>query len=307
MSELTEILVGLSKVQKSLHPKFLYDEKGSEIFEKICTLDEYYITAAENEILKVNAKEISRLIGPGTIIIEPGSGNGEKIRKILSHLIKPVAYVPVEISKEILFKMSQNLQADFPHIDIIPIVSDFTKKIKLPVPIHSSVAKKIIFFSGSTIGNFDPNDALQFLKEAFQTIGAGGGLLIGVDTKKESGYFFEAYDDSKGVTANFNLNLLVRLNREAGANFDLDSFSHYAHYNEELGRVEMHLISLKDQMVKVNQTVFRFRQGESIHTENSYKYSIDEFIELCAHAKLKLIKNWQDRKKLFCVYYFERE
>jgi dimethylhistidine N-methyltransferase len=303
---LSEVLVGLSKRQKTISPKFLYDKKGSEIFEKICELPEYYPTRAENEILKSHAKEMAEFIGPEAIIIEPGSGSGEKVRHLLNVLEKPKAFVPIEISKEILLRMTEELHDEYPDLKVTPVCADFFQDLELPITVDSQTGKKVIFFPGSTIGNLTPSEAVQFLRKFSKMMGEDGGLLIGVDLKKDKGTFESAYDDSQGVTAAFNLNLLERLNREADASFDLNNFEHEARYNEDLGRVEMHLKSKVSQLVRVNQTVFRFREGETIHTENSYKYSVEEFCELCAKAKLKVRECWKDKKKMFCVYYFEK-
>lgn len=304
---LKEVLTGLSRRQKSLPPKLLYDKRGSEIFEKICLLQEYYPTRTESEILKTFAGEIAGMIGSEALIIEPGSGAGEKIRHLLPHLFNPKAYVPIEISKEILFRMTEELKSEFPSLKVIPVNADFSTDLKLPFSNEEEQGKKVIFFPGSTIGNFSPQDAVDFLRSMGHLIGSGGGLIIGVDLKKDPEVFKAAYDDPHGVTAAFNLNLLERLNREASASFDINNFHHEAFYNEKLGRVEMHLVSRIPQMIRVHETVFRFHQGESIHTESSYKYSVDEFLELCGRARFKLRKHWKDRKNLFCVYYFERE
>lgn len=304
---LTEVLVGLSKSQKSLPPKLLYDKRGSEIFEEICKLDEYYPTRAETEILKTKAPEIASFIGPEALIIEPGSGSCDKIRFLLPELNSPKGYVPIEISKDILLRTSSELIEEFPGLNLLPICADFTQEIDLPLTIDSFRGKKVIFFPGSTIGNLAPAEAIDFLKKFGKMIGTGGGLLIGVDLKKDSHTFKLAYDDPKGVTAEFNLNLLTRLNREINASFVLDNFKHEAFYNENLGRVEMHLVSQISQLVKVNETVFRFHSGETIHTESSYKYSLDEFCSLCSKANLVLKKHWKDSNNQFCVYYFEKE
>jgi dimethylhistidine N-methyltransferase len=303
---LKEVLVGLSKSQKTIPPKFLYDDKGSEIFEEICELPEYYPTRAETEILQQNATSIASMIGEGALIIEPGSGSGEKIRYLLPELQKPSGYVPIEISRGALLNMTSEIHEEFPELKVYPVCADFTQHIELPLTVDSKSGKKVIFFPGSTIGNLVPAEAIQFLKKFSKMMGDDGGLLIGVDLKKEKEIFHLAYDDPKGVTASFNLNLLERLNREVGASFDINSFHHEAFYNEELGRVEMHLKSKIPQLVRVNQTVFRFKEGETIHTENSYKYSVEDFTELCAKAQLRLEKIWKDSNNLFCVYYFEK-
>lgn len=304
---LKEVLVGLSQSQKSLSPKLLYDKKGSEIFEEICRLEEYYPTRAETEILRDHSFEMCDYIGENALIIEPGSGSGEKVRFLFDHLVKPAGYVPLEISKDILLRMTEEIHEEYPEIKVMPVCADFTQDIELPLSVDSHTGKKVIFFPGSTIGNLAPAEAVSFLKKFGKMIGEGGGVLIGVDLKKDSETFKLAYDDPKGVTADFNLNLLDRLNREVDARFERENFNHTAFYNEDLGRVEMHLVSKIPQFVKVNQTIFRFREGETIHTESSYKYSVAEFTELCAKAKLTLKQHWQDKKNQFCVYYFERD
>ncbi len=304
---LKEVLVGLSKSQKTIPPKFLYDQKGSDLFEKICLLPEYYPTRTENKILKNNAHEMAELIGPDALLIEPGSGSGDKVRHLLRKLKNPKGYIPIEISREILLRMTNELDDEFLELNIIPVCADFTGDLELPLTVDSYSGKKVIFFPGSTIGNLVPEEAIRNLKKFGKLISSGGGLLIGVDLKKDSKIFELAYDDPEGVTATFNLNLLERLNRELDASFDPSNFSHEAFYNEELGRVEMHLKSQIDQLVKVNQTVFRFRKGETIHTENSYKYSVEEFCELCSKAKFEIKRYWKDENSLFCVYYFEKE
>jgi len=306
-SILREVLAGLSKSQKSLPTKLLYDKRGSEIFEKICLLKEYYPTRAETEILKTHSHEISTLIGREVIIIEPGSGAGDKIRYLLPHLVEPAGYVPIEISRDILLRMTEELHEEFPSLEVMPLCTDFNQDINLPQQLDSNNYKKVVFFPGSTIGNFGQQEAVTFLKKIGRIIGHGGGLVIGVDLKKNPEVLKNAYDDPHGVTADFNLNLLERLNREISANFNLDNFKHEAFYNEELGRVEMHLVSKIAQLIKVNETIFRFKEGESIHTESSYKYNVDEFAELCAKAKFNLKSTWKDSQNLFCVYYFEWE
>lgn len=306
-SVLKEVLAGLSKSQKALPPKLLYDKKGSEIFEEICRLKEYYPTRTETEILKTHAKDISRLIGEDAVIVEPGSGSGEKIRLLLPQLKKPKGYVPIEISKEILLRMTDELHEEFPALKVSPVCADFNQDLELPLTLDAETAKKVIFFPGSTIGNLTPQDAVTFLKKMAKLANRGGGLLIGVDLKKDPEIFKLAYDDPAGVTAAFNLNLLERINREASASFDLENFSHEAVYDETLGRVEMHLVSKVPQLIKVNETVFRFLEGETIHTESSYKYSVEEFAELSAKAKWVFRRAWKDSNKLFCVYYFEQE
>ena len=306
-SMLKEVLVGLSQHQKSLPAKYFYDKKGSEIFEKICLLNEYYPAQAEAEILTSYAKEIAAFLGESSLILEPGSGSGQKIRFLLPHLLNTAGYVPIDIAKDMLLKMTDEIRKEFPSLNVMPICADFNQEMDLISIINNSDKKKVVFFPGSTIGNLTPVEALNFLKKTGKLIGLGGGLLIGIDLKKNSKIMIEAYDDAGGVTADFNLNLLERLNREVSASFDLNSFYHRAQYNEKLGRIEMHLVSKEPQYIRVNETVFRFRVGETIHTENSYKYTTDEFTELCAKARFKLRKLWKDHRDLFCVYFFEWE
>lgn len=303
---LKEVLVGLSKSQKALPPKLLYDKKGSEIFEDICEVEEYYPTRTEKKILDQNASEMAEFMGEDVLLIEPGSGSGEKVRTLLPKLKSPKGFVPIEISREILYRMTDEIHEEFPTIRVLPVCADFTSDLELPLTVDSHAGKKVIFFPGSTIGNFTPTEAVGFLKKYGRMIGQGGGLLIGVDLKKDPEILKVAYDDPKGVTADFNLNLLERLNREVGANFERENFYHEAFYNEKRGCVEMHLVSKVPQLVRINQTVYRFREGETIHTESSYKYSVGEFIELGARAKFEIKKYWKDENDLFCVYYFER-
>ncbi|MES2527276.1 MAG: L-histidine N(alpha)-methyltransferase [Bdellovibrionota bacterium] len=300
----SEVIMGLSKSQKTLPAKFLYDKTGSEIFEEICLLPSYYPTRTETKILRDNAREMADMIGEDVMIIEPGSGSAEKVRILLKELHGKRSYVPLEISREILLRTSRELIDEFPGMDLYPVCADFTKSLSLPLTVESRPGKKIVFFPGSTIGNLDPDEARDFLKEA-AALSKGGGILIGVDLKKDPEILRLAYNDPEGVTAAFNLNLLYRLNREANATFVPENFRHEAIYNEEKGRIEMHLISRMPQLVRVNQTVFRFHEGESIHTENSYKYSVKEFTELGEQAGLVLKKSWQDKDQLFSVYYFE--
>lgn len=303
---LTEVIMGLSRAQKTLPAKLLYDKKGSEIFEQICILPSYYPTRTEKKILIENVAEMASLIGDDVMIIEPGSGSAEKVRILLHELRGNKSYVPIEISKEILLRTSHELIEEFPGMGLYPVCADFTKSLSLPLTVGSRPGKKVVFFPGSTIGNLDPDEAKSFLKEASDLV-SGGGILIGVDMKKNPEILRNAYNDPEGVTAAFNLNLLQRLNRDLDATFDLKNFRHEAIYNEKLGRIEMHLISCLPQLVRVNQTVFRFREGETIHTENSYKYSIAEFTDLGQKAGLTLRKSWQDKENLFSVYYFEHE
>lgn len=298
-----EVLEGLTKNQKSIPSKFFYDERGSELFEQICDLEEYYLTSSEIEILENYADEISRLIGLNSLIIEFGSGSSTKTRLLLKELDDIAGYVPVDISRDFLMEEAKKLEEEFPGLTISPVAADYTK----PFRIHSNghVEKRVIFFPGSTIGNFTPGRAKEFLVQSADLLQTGGGLLIGVDLKKDPELLNRAYNDSKGITAEFNKNLLKRMNRELNATFDLDQFKHRAFYNEEESRVEMYLMSLKNQVVTVSDVQIEFRKGEMIHTENSYKYSAKDFEKLISDT-YDLKKTWYDSNNLFSVHYFEK-
>jgi dimethylhistidine N-methyltransferase len=300
-SILREVLAGLSHRPKRLPSKLLYDKKGSELFEKICTVDEYYPWKTEVDILKKFSLEMSELIGRNALIIEPGSGAGLKIRTLLKKIDHPLAYVPIEISPEILKRMALELKNEFKDLKVLPIEGDFWND-SLEINQFKNV-KKVIFFPGSTIGNFDPTEALKLLKIFKALVGEAGGMLIGFDLKKDARIIEKAYNDTQGITAQFNLNILKRINQQANANFNLNNFTHHAFYNSELGRLEMHLISNIFHQVRVHETIFIFQKGESIHTENSYKYEINDFKTLANKAKLKVIKTWTDKDHKFCMAY----
>ena len=297
-----EVIDGLSRQPKSIPPKFFYDAKGSQLFDAICELPEYYPTRTETRILKQNAYEIANAVGENSFIIEPGSGSGHKIRLLLDAL-KPHVYMPMDISKEHLLNAANELAKDFPWLEVHAACADFTTELTIPEPDQHE--HKIAFFPGSSIGNFEPSDAVGFLRHLGDIVGNGGGLLIGVDLKKDSGILNAAYNDASGVTAQFNKNLLTRVNRELGADFQLDHFQHNAFYNEDKGRVEMHLISDRPQTVNVDDSTFKFTEGETIHTENSYKYTIAEFEALALQAGYKLIKIWTDPDSLFSLQFYE--
>ena len=295
-----EVLDGLNNDKKSISPKFFYDDTGSTIFEKICELPEYYVTRTENKILEDNIEDISRHIETGCLLMEPGSGNSEKIRILLDKL-KPSIYIPMEISKNHLVKSAEKLSEDYPWLDVHATCVDFTTANTLPYSpddIH-----KVAFFPGSTIGNFEPVEATRILKNIAQMVKPGGGLLIGVDLKKQESIMHAAYSDRDGITAEFNYNLLKRINRELDADFDINEFTHEAVYNSEHGRMESHLISQCSQTVNINSHQFEFTEGESIHTENSYKFTIDEFIQVAANAGFIDKEVWTDTEQLFSVHY----
>jgi len=297
---LQEVLNGLGQDPKGLAPKFFYDERGLELFHQICDLDEYYITRTEMKILNQYAHKMAQFIGENTCLIELGSANSQKVRVLLEH-IKPKVYVPIDISKEHLLASSDQLIEDYPELEVIAICADYTEDFRLPE--LSAGIKKIGFFPGSTIGNLNDQEASKFLSKTAKLLGKGGGLLIGVDLKKDPEILEAAYNDASGVTEEFNKNILRRINRELGGNFDLENFNHLAHYNAAKGRVEMHLISLQDQNVVIDNQDFFFSMGESIHTENSYKYSTKEFHKMVEGYGFEPQKVWTDSDHLFSVHY----
>ncbi|MDP3879804.1 MAG: L-histidine N(alpha)-methyltransferase, partial [Dehalococcoidales bacterium] len=265
-----EVRHGLQKPQKELPSKYFYDEKGARLFERICTLDEYYIPRTEAAIMADCIDELAELIGPCAFLLEYGSGSCDKVRFLLDNLPNPTAYTPIDISGQQLLQVSRELSSDYPHLEVLPVCADYTGNFELPVPAEYC-HRTMVYFPGSTIGNFDPEPAVHFLEHVAGVCGEGGGLLIGVDLKKDPAVLHRAYNDGQGVTAAFNLNLLERINRELGADFKLDSFEHYAFYNPGESRVEMHLVSLREQEVHVGETTIPFQTGESIWTESSYK------------------------------------
>lgn len=298
----TEVLDGLRRQQPAIPPKFFYDEEGSRLFDAICSLPEYYPTRTEMQILREHAKSIAACIDTECMLIEPGSGSSEKVRVLLEAL-RPHAYMPMDISKEHLVKAAQRVSSDFPWLDVHAACVDFTGPMVLPY--RAEGVKNVAFFPGSSIGNFEHGDAVKFLANVRALLGEEGGLLIGVDLKKEPAVLNAAYNDARGVTAAFNLNLLTRINRELDADFDREQFRHHAFYNEHHGRIEMHLISEVDQTVTVAERKFTFNAGDSIHTENSYKYSINDFRALAAEAGFAPVSVWTDDDALFSVHYFE--
>ena len=302
---LSEVLQGLEQSPKTLPCKYFYDEKGSNLFEQICELDEYYITRVELALLEKIKNELANMIGQQAIIMEPGAGAGIKIRTLLKALNSPESYVPMDISKDFLFQSCETIQKEFPNIDIMPIQCDFTQPVKwLGQQKHDN---KIVFFPGSTIGNFEKASAIQFLTNMHDLIGADGALIIGVDLLKEEKVLEAAYNDSLGVTEAFNKNLLARINSDLNADFKLDQFKHKAILNRQLARIEMHLVSQNEQTVNINGETFDFSAFETIHTENSHKYSVDSFLALAAEANLKSKKTWMDDQQLFSIHYLVQE
>lgn len=300
-----EVLDGLRKKQKSLPSKFFYDERGSELFEEITQLDEYYPTRTEYRIMYDHIEDIVSVIGPESVIIEPGSGSSKKVRLLLDHLPDIAAYIPVEISQEYLSQVVNELQNEYPELVIKPVCADYTQPFQLP-KINRPFEFYVVFYPGSTIGNFQPKEAQHFLQMLSGFMVPGGGLLIGVDLKKDKDTLEAAYNDSQGITSAFNKNMLVRLNRELDADFDVDHFTHKAIYNEAKGRIEMHLVSDKRQTVHVSNEMFQFDEGETIHTENSYKYSPEDFKALVGDW-FEVKKVWTDDDKLFSMQYLVKK
>ena len=300
-SFLDEVIAGLSQPQKALNPKYFYDQRGCELFEAICELPEYYPTRTEMAIMRARAPDIAQRLGPECVLIEYGSGSSRKTRALIAEL-NPVAYVPIDIAGGHLRASALELAAAFPGLRIIAVCADYSRPLALP-EIDNLGARRIVFFPGSTIGNFTVPEAQQFLIHARRLAHAGGAMLVGVDLKKDYGVLHAAYNDAQGVTAAFNVNLLARINRELGADFNLAAFRHHAFYNAGAGRIEMHLASLEDQRVTLGGREFSFRAGETMHTENSYKYSIAEFQALARAAGFEADACWTDAQQLFGVHY----
>ncbi len=296
-----EVLEGLAKPQKQIAPKYFYDARGCELFDAICGLAEYYPTRSELAIMRAHAGAMARLLGPRCALIEIGCGNSEKTRMLLA-AARPLTFVPVDIAHEQLEASCNALKGQFPAMVMVAVRADFAQPFALPAA-ELPRARRILYFPGSTIGNFTPAEAQAFLKRWAALLGADGGALIGVDLKKAPAVLHAAYNDARGVTADFNLNLLRRINRELGADFDLAAFGHRAFYDASRGRIEMHLESRKPQRVTIAGRVFEFRAGETLHTENSYKYAIGEFQELARTAGFTPQQCWSDDDQLFSVHY----
>ena len=300
---LSEVLAGLSSVPRTLPCKFFYDRDGAALFQKICELPEYYVTRTELQILQKYGGDMAGHLGSGIELIGFGTGAGTKTRILLEKLRDPAAYVPVDISSGQLAQSTKLFRQLFPGLEILPVCADYLQPFALPTPLHQG-ARKVIYFPGSTIGNFEPAAALDFLRLIAAIGQAGGGLLIGVDLQKDHKVLEQAYNDSQGITAAFNLNLLARVNRELGADFDVDSWNHRAIYNAVEGRIEMNLISACDQRVQIAGHSFNFEAGEKIITEFSYKHTPEGFRKLAEAAGFALDKVWTDDADLFGVFYF---
>jgi len=295
----TAVITGLKTEPKQLSPKFFYDAVGSKWFDAITQLPEYYPTRTEIGLLRDYGKEIADLLGHDNLLLELGSGSSLKIRTLLD-VLQPAVYMPIDISRQHLQQSAMSIAGDYPDLQVCAVCADYSKAIELPQ--LSSSYPRVAFFPGSSIGNFEPKEAVLFLQRVATMIGKGGKLLIGVDLRKNPNLLHAAYNDNQGVTAAFNLNLLARINNELRADFAVDDFQHYAFYNPKLYRIEMHLVSMKTQTVCCQGEMFDFQEGESIHSENSYKYSVKAFQQLAAQAGFKALQVWQDKQALFSLH-----
>ena len=300
---ISDVIAGLSSNPRTLPYKYFYDEHGSALFQKICDLPEYYITRSEIEILDRNRAKIASHLGPNIELIGLGTGAGTKTRILIEALETPAVYIPVDISEKQLRESTTLFRKIFPDLEILPVCADYLQPVVLPSPSHKA-ARNVVYFPGSTIGNFEPDEAVQFLRRIANVCRENGGLLIGADLKKDRGVLEAAYNDRAGITAQFNLNLLMRANRELGADFDLDQWRHRAVYNSDAGRIEMYLISESDQFVHLDEQRFHFRRAEKIVSEFSYKYSPEEFSALAGKAGFEFAQMWTDDARLFGVFYF---
>jgi dimethylhistidine N-methyltransferase len=295
-----EVLAGLQKTNKELPCKLFYDDRGSRLFDKICELPEYYLTRTELQIMHDHGAAMAELSGPKAAVIEYGSGSSEKTGLLLDELNDPVAYVPIDISREHLLDSASRIASAYPSVEVLPVCADYEQPFQIPEPVRTP-RSRLVYFPGSTIGNFHPARAARFLCRIAQRAGHGGRLLIGVDLKKDPEILNRAYNDDDGVTADFNLNLLKRINRDLGTRFVPENFQHHAYYNEAAGRIEMHLRSRRHQTVKVDDVEIEFEPNESIWTESSYKYSVDDFARLAGQAGFELETFWSDDEDLFSV------
>jgi dimethylhistidine N-methyltransferase len=294
-----DVLKGLKSTPKRISPKYFYDNTGCALFERITNLPEYYLSRSELRILQDNAGAIAALIPPGSALVEFGSGSSRKTRILLAAAPQLAAYVPVDICGKMLEDEAAELRKEFPKLNVMPVTADFTETFALPASVP---AARVGFFPGSTIGNFEPHEAAAFLRNAAKILGPGATLIVGTDLEKDRRILNAAYNDAAGITRAFNLNLLVRINRELDGKFDLDSFEHHAFYNSERHRIEMHLASSKRQKVRVANETIDFRAGETIHTESSYKYSAASFSALARGTGWAPVQAWSDPHGHFCVH-----
>src|SRR6478752_475294 len=298
-----DVLEGMRSIPKQVPAKYFYDAAGSHLFERITELPEYYPTRCEMKTLREHAADIAKLIPQSAALVEFGSGSSKKARILLRAAPKLAAYVPVDICGEMIEQEAAELRPDFPQLKVLPVTADICNPFELPE--EAKVApSRIGFFPGSTIGNFEPHEASAFLRNAANILGTGAVLIVGADLIKPADVLNAAYNDAEGITAKFNLNLLTRINRELDGTFRLDSFEHHAFYNRERHRVEMHLASLKRQKVKVGGEAIDFRSGETIHTENSYKYSVESLAALARGVGWLPVRAWTDSREYFSIQAF---
>jgi dimethylhistidine N-methyltransferase len=297
-----EVFAGLAKSPRLLPCKFFYDERGAQLFQQICELPEYYITRTELQILRQHGAEMAAALGSDIELIGLGTGAGTKTRILLEELTTPAVYLPIDISREQLEKSTAYFRERFPDLQVLPVCADYLEEFELPLPRKPS-ARSVVYFPGSTIGNFEPAAATEFLRRLVELVGDGGGLLIGVDLDKDRHVIEAAYNDGAGVTAQFNLNLLARINRELGANFDFQNWRHRAIYDPAEGRIEMYLDSTIDQRVQIQDRHFHFASGEKILTEYSYKYTPEGFAAMARKAGFAFERIWTDDARLFGVFY----
>lgn len=300
----TDVINGLSARPRAISCKYLYDARGSELFERICRTPEYYVTRADLALHEAHLDDIAARIGPDAHVIELGSGAGIKTRQLLASLESPRAYTPIEISAAALTRSTRELETAFPDIEIVPVQADYTH----PIPAEAfaltpPARRRIVYFPGSTISNFESDQAIHFLQRLGRIADPDGAVLVGVDLVKPADQLIEAYDDAEGVTAEFNRNLLVRTQRDLGAEIDLEAFTHEARWNEAHSRIEMHLVAHHPTIIVIDGHKFAFEAGESIHTENSHKYSVESFQALAARAGLRSDKVWFDPEGLFSMHW----
>lgn len=298
---LHEVLNGLTKPEKEIPSKFFYDSTGSVLFDEITRLPEYYLTRTEMNILEDNIEEIGGLLGEGTVLVELGSGSSRKIRLLLDHIPGLAAYIPIDISEKHLLNSVRQLSADHPELEIVPLVTDYTRDFNLP-RLNKPIDHIAAFYPGSTIGNFKPEEAKMFLGKIARLIGKNGGMIVGVDLKKDKNTLESAYNDNRGITARFNLNILNHINHLTGSDFLTGKFYHHAFYNESAGRIEMHLISREIQNIRLNGSVINLKENDDITTEYSYKYTLKEFEELISDF-FEVRNVWTDNNQLFSVQY----
>jgi dimethylhistidine N-methyltransferase len=299
---LADVVRGLRSWPKQLPCKYFYDRIGSELFERITQLDEYYLTRTEYRIMRDHITEMAELLGPRCLLVEYGSGSSMKTRMLLDNLYDPAGYIPIDVSSELLQESVKSLTEDYPFIDIMPLTADFTGPLRLPLS-PDKPERVVVYFPGSTIGNLTPKEASKLLRKTAQLCGPNGGMLLGVDMQKDIRVLESAYNDRKGVSAAFNRNILARINCELDGTFNLDHFVHSARYNIEEGRMEMHLVSRCRQWVRIGDSYFLFAPGETIHTENSYKFNFNQLQKMAALGGMDIHKIWTDPRRYFSVMY----